>query len=282
MGSRFNSPPNWPAPPSSDWRPPEGWNADAAWGPAPDGWNFWVEDPPFTDQPVAAGLTGQSPVDVTGANLHITEQTPVKVCPSCSVQSQTAGSFCPHCSASYNGPEPRRKISKRIVIGVVTALIVIGSATGLALKVSHDNAVTAQRVATAQAKERVVAAAQAQADAAAAAAKVTADAAATAAAAQQVADDKTRTDRQAIVTQLEASIVKDAKERVAAQTFEGPILSASCTPLGGGSANDLTALSGTFDCIAVQKVNADGTSSGYGFAATVNWSDGSYTWKLSN
>jgi hypothetical protein len=55
MGYRFNTPPNWPAPPSPDWRPPEGWQADASWGPAPDGWSFWVEDPTFAGQPSETG-----------------------------------------------------------------------------------------------------------------------------------------------------------------------------------------------------------------------------------
>jgi hypothetical protein len=50
----------------------------------------------------------------------------------------------------------------------------------------------------------------------------------------KAADDKTRTDRQATVTDLEASVVKDAKEKVTAQLLTGPILSASCTrwPVG--------------------------------------------------
>ena len=75
-------------------------------------------------------------------------------------------------------------------------------------------------------------------------------------------------------------MVKDARDKVTAQLLTGPILSASCTPLGGGSADDLTALSGTFECFAVNKKNTDGTYSGYTFNATVNWNDGSYTWRL--
>jgi hypothetical protein len=191
------------------------------------------------------------------SEVQTAPQIPIKVCPGCSVQSQTAGSFCPHCAAPYNGPGPRRKISKRILIGLVSALLVAGSATGLALKVSHDNQVTAQ------------------ADAAVASAQAGTDAAAD----QQAADDKTRTDRQTQVTALEASILKDAKERVKSDSLTGPILSASCTPLGGGSADDLTALTGTFECIAVNKKKADGTSSGYRFSATINW-DKDYTWHL--
>ncbi len=63
------------------------------------------------------------------------------------------------------------------------------------------------------------------------------------------------------------------------QSLTGPILSASCTPLGGGSADDLTSLTGTFECIAVNKENVDGTSSGYRFSATIN-SNKDYTWHL--
>jgi hypothetical protein len=44
MGYRFNPPPNWPPPPTPEWVPPDGWRADRTWGPAPEGWAFWVED----------------------------------------------------------------------------------------------------------------------------------------------------------------------------------------------------------------------------------------------
>lgn len=54
MGYRYNSPPTWPAPPSSEWVPPQGWKPDATWPPAPDGWNFWLEDPDFVGPPAAA------------------------------------------------------------------------------------------------------------------------------------------------------------------------------------------------------------------------------------
>lgn len=46
MSWKYNSPPSWPAPPNADWRPPEGWQADPSWGPAPEDWAFWVEDEP--------------------------------------------------------------------------------------------------------------------------------------------------------------------------------------------------------------------------------------------
>ncbi len=64
--------------------------------------------------------------------------------------------------------------------------------------------------------------------------------------------------------------------------LEGPILSASCTATGGGSTDDLTARTGTFDCIAVNEENKDDTVSGYGYAGTLDWDTGSATWHLDN
>lgn len=66
MGYRYNSPPNWPAPPSRDWLPPEGWAPDPSWPAAPAGWNFWVEDPGFAGPPSGVA-TAARPVAQTVA-----------------------------------------------------------------------------------------------------------------------------------------------------------------------------------------------------------------------
>lgn len=39
---RFNPPPGWPPPPSSEWTPPTGWVPDPAWPPPPPGWQWWL------------------------------------------------------------------------------------------------------------------------------------------------------------------------------------------------------------------------------------------------
>ena len=39
---KFNTPPDWPEPPSDSWRPPVGWQPDPAWPAAPKGWRFWL------------------------------------------------------------------------------------------------------------------------------------------------------------------------------------------------------------------------------------------------
>lgn len=43
MANRYNPPPGWLVP-GAGWRPPWDWVPDAAWPPAPIGWQFWIED----------------------------------------------------------------------------------------------------------------------------------------------------------------------------------------------------------------------------------------------
>ncbi|WP_327635633.1 excalibur calcium-binding domain-containing protein [Kribbella sp. NBC_00482] len=40
---QFNTPPEWPDPPTPDWRPPRRWQPPKSWPAAPDGWTFWVD-----------------------------------------------------------------------------------------------------------------------------------------------------------------------------------------------------------------------------------------------
>lgn len=42
--TRFNPPPNWPAPPPG-WAPTPDWRPDPAWGPPPTGWQLWTPEP---------------------------------------------------------------------------------------------------------------------------------------------------------------------------------------------------------------------------------------------
>lgn len=194
---------------------------------------------------------------------------PVKVCSKCSVQTQTAGNFCPNCGATYIGRKRRLRITKRTAFISLAAVLFVVIIAAIVLSIEHNNEVNAQQVAAS-------AAAEASASASASAAAESS----ASAAAKEAADEATRDLRKSYVSALEASIVKDAKSRVTDGTLDGPILSASCTPLGGGSVDDLTSLTGTFECIAVNKKNSDGSASGYRFSATIDWNDGSYSWHL--
>jgi hypothetical protein len=106
---------------------------------------------------------------------------------------------------------------------------------------------------TDEAKARDAAAAE-RADAAAEekrAEEAAAEAAAQARRVEQAAERAERGQRKSIITQMQASITKDAKKRVADGELDSPIFYTSCDPLGGGSVDDLTALTTTFECLAV-------------------------------
>lgn len=202
-----------------------------------------------------------------------------KICPKCSVQNKTDGKFCLNCGASYETRRLFTKFSKRVRIIIAAALIVMIGGIGISLSIQNTNRLNAEQAAATAAAEAEQAAAAAAAEAEAEK-KRESEAAARAAAAKKSADDAERTLRKVIVTELEGSVLKDAQERVTRGRLDGPITRASCTPLGGGSSDDLTAITGTFQCIAVNMTNADGSSSGYRFSATVNWNTFSYTWHL--
>jgi nucleoid-associated protein YgaU len=155
------------------------------------------------------------------------------------------------------------------MLGVVSLLVLGGAGAAIAIKIHHDNQVTAQRRSAAAAHARAAAAALAQQQAAQQAQQ------------QKQARHAAQTVvRQAEETSLQQSITKDAQQQVSGGLLTGPILSTSCTPLSGGSSQNLASSSGTYECIAVNKINADGTSSGYRYSGTIDFSSGSTTWHL--
>jgi hypothetical protein len=236
-----------------------------------------LSNPTGADAPtekIAAQDKQPEPTASTDQTAEFVEfQEPLtKVCPKCSVQTQTAGNFCPHCGAAYAGQRKIPKLSKRVILNAVGVLIIAIAGVAIALTIQHNNQVNSEKVAAA-------AAADAQKEREAEEARASAAASASAAA-QEEADSAERLKRTAIVTALEESVLKDAKSLVDKGVLDGPITRASCTPLGGGSTDDLTAITGTFECIAVNKTEADGSESGYRFSATINWNEASYSWHL--
>ncbi|MFB0833747.1 hypothetical protein ACX8Z9_08180 [Arthrobacter halodurans] len=104
MSSRFNPPPNWPAPPAG-WTPPAGWQPDPSWGPAPEGWPLWVED--SYGAPAASGYGHIPP------------------------QGQGYGAAQPQAFASVGTLEPPKK--KKVwpaVVGGIIVLSLLGSCMG--------------------------------------------------------------------------------------------------------------------------------------------------------
>lgn len=187
------------------------------------------------------------------------EPAVTRVCPRCSAQTAMAGQFCPRCGASF-AKRSRRPSRRQAIVGLVVAALLIGGVGGVVVKRQHDET------------ERVEAAADAQ--------RLVEDGVRRADAAQATADASERTQRAELVTFLEEAITKDAKESVSEGLLDGPIKFTQCTATGGGSSDDLTALTGTFECLAATTENDDGTIEGYAYSGTTEWDSGSITWHL--
>jgi hypothetical protein len=164
---------------------------------------------------------------------------------------------------------PTPKHSKRgliIASVVVAAVLVIGGGSALAWKVVND-----QQVAAAAQEAAEVAAAKAAAE------KKAEDRAAAAAAA---AEKSERANRAAAVPGVEESIRVMAEGHISDGVIDGPVLSVDCSPVNGGSTDDLTEQTTVFACFVANVDNGDGTFTGYNYNATMNWTTGSYTYGL--
>lgn len=182
------------------------------------------------------------------------------------------------------------KRSKRFwaVTTVVVLVIIVAVATGLLVKRSSDNHDHAVAVAT---SKSAAASSASVSKAAVAASRAVASASAAAAAsveasksAERLDAEVKRTERKQDVTQLESYIKKDAEKDVKDGLLDGPaIKGVDCTPMPGSDAlGDLSLSSGSFSCVAYNKVTADGTESGYAFQGTINFDSGQIGWHLGN
>jgi hypothetical protein len=70
--SRFNPPPNWPAPPPG-WTPSPGWAPDPSWPPPPEGWQLWIDDPGSAGTP----LPHPQQSDQDGNGRHAAKKTKI-------------------------------------------------------------------------------------------------------------------------------------------------------------------------------------------------------------
>jgi hypothetical protein len=161
---------------------------------------------------------------------------------------------------------------KRAWIWVTALIVVLGLiGGGFALKSSQD----AHTAADAKAAASAAAASKAAADAKRVAANVAA-----ATAAKESVDSAERASRKLSVVEIESSVKKMAEGHANDGVINGPIVKVTCSPVGGGSTDDLTDSTTVFECFVANKDNGDGTMSGYTYNATMNWSTGSYTFGL--
>ena len=156
-----------------------------------------------------------------------------------------------------------------LTVAIVALLLVGGVGVGVAAKVHNDRAAVAAKEA---AQVKAAAKAERKAEEEAAADR--------AAEAKRAAEDAERDERERLIKKMQKSITKDARGDARDGMLDGPIFYTSCDPLGGGSVDDLTALTTTFECIAVNEKLDDGGARGYVYSATMNWDEYSWSWRL--
>ncbi|NLU65470.1 DUF2510 domain-containing protein [Rhodococcus sp. HNM0563] len=152
--------------------------------------------------------------------------------------------------------KPKRKIRKKpiVVAIIIVVLAVVGGA--VAWKVDHD----AQVAAAEEAAERE-------------AARVAEEKAT-----QEAADAAERLSRSASVTSIESSVEEMAVEHVNDGMYDGPILSVTCSPVNGGSTDNLSETTTVFECFVGTEDLGDGRMRGRTYHATMNWTSGEYTY----
>ena len=159
-----------------------------------------------------------------------------------------------------------------MVIALIAAIVVLlGGLGAYAAKSRYDS-----QQAAAAASQKAVAAASQEADARAAKEKQQQ----AEAAAKEERDAAERASRKKAVDGIEASVKKMAQKHAKQGLIDGPIIDVSCDPVAGGSLDDLTEKTTTFQCFVADKKNGDGTMSGYYYHATMNWDTGSYTYGM--
>src|SRR5574340_853511 len=160
----------------------------------------------------------------------------------------------PHHNPGEPATTGRRKrfLRKPLLWTLVILVLVCGGAT-LAWKLPHDAQITAQEEAAKKEAERLAADK----------------------AAQEARDTTERTKRGLYVVEIENSVQTMAEGHVDKGMLDGPVLSVSCSPVNGGSTDNLTETTTVFECFVANEDNGDGTMSGYKYHATMNWSSGS-------
>ena len=151
---------------------------------------------------------------------------------------------------------PERSSRRKLfVLAGVLALLLLAGGVGAAVWKANSDAAAQE--------EAAAVAAQAEADAEDA---------------QNRRDEAERKDREAAVPGIEDSVRKMAEEHVTEEIIDGPVIDVTCSPVGGGSTDDLSERTTVFQCFVANEDNGDGTMSGYYYNATMNWDTGSYTY----
>lgn len=202
------------------------------------------------------------------------KETPVRVCPNCSAQSQTNSDICPHCGASFirswrmrnkkriRGMSRPRKIA---LLGILIGLLVGGLTVGVVAKVNHDNRVAREDEEAEEARQL------AQKEAAEEAHEQREEEQAEAA--LERIEIKYSGE---IKGELEDAITEDANSE-AEEGISEYVSGTKCEPDGGVLEPSLAAQD--FHCIAITDEEG-GFYEGYRYSATINYKKGEYSWRF--
>lgn len=157
---------------------------------------------------------------------------------------------------------PRRKSKAPVIVAsIVAAGVLVLVVIGLIVN-SVFSGIAAEQLAAEQQQEQ----AQAEEEAAAALAE------------QEVLDTAEREARKESIVGIEASVKKMAEGHIEKGVITGSVLSVLCSPVGGGSTDNLDQNTTVFQCFVATEDNGDGTKSGHYYNATMNWETGQYTY----
>jgi hypothetical protein len=160
----------------------------------------------------------------------------------------------------------RRKIVTLLIVAVVIGGAV---ATGVIIKVNHDNEIARQHREETEAREL---AERHQAEARAEEEKEVREEQETEEALEQLDLEIGRES----VQELETSITKDANSE-AEEGFSEYVLETNCEAEGGRIDSTLTAQN--FSCLAVTS-EEEGVQSGYRYSGTINYANGTLSWRF--
>jgi hypothetical protein len=209
-------------------------------------------------------------------------EAPLRTCPACGAQAQTRFEHCPACGTSYFWRRPRISTRARWALGGVA---LVAAAVALTVIVPRIDDSKRERAAAERAAERATLVAERR--------RLTADQRphhgrgtreqTAAREAQRLAA------RRALVQEVEGSITRDARHRLATGALDRRVRTTECGPLRrdlGHDELDLAKPIGRFDCVAVTRdVIKDGKvvgKFGFAFVAAVQFRRGTYTWCKNN
>ena len=191
-----------------------------------------------------------------------------QTCPSCGRQEATAARNCPHCGASYVVVQP--KLSKRAKLWILAGVVLVLAAGGVAWLLASPSIHHLKKTAAEREAERNAAFIKRET------ARLTAE--------QRLhrgAGASTSESPVGLVTDLRAAISADARARVAAHTFRGPIQGTDCVAVKHGPyvPNEVR---GGYECVAASSEIAKGVQVGgkigYPFWAIVDFRRRTFAW----